>query len=281
MQYRPKSQELLRDYRLPPPEISAASFNAFNQLMRALRNHTKTSFSREFLSAETDKRIKLEREAGSDGMGQLMKLSSFSLLASPWQFKNRCHPVEIAAIKLVTPQLRRREEGRGVRALFFSVYLTTLPAAHTNRFNVGTGGAAGWPVCRKVTHRPASPHLGWRLPNGHNKTRVMIYPMKKAATAAALEPDDAKCPSFITPSPLAAGLRNTKRCIRTPPGGSPRDMTIVPTELSFFQPDEVNLCACIHPRVHRSGALPPSHYSLHAKHLNSVPYFTMTICQFC
>lgn len=41
VQYRPKSRELLRDYRLPLPEFSAGSFNAFNQLMRALRNRTK------------------------------------------------------------------------------------------------------------------------------------------------------------------------------------------------------------------------------------------------
>jgi hypothetical protein len=39
-------------------------------------------------------------------MGQLMKLFSFSQLASPSQFKNCYHSVEIAAIKRVTPQLR-------------------------------------------------------------------------------------------------------------------------------------------------------------------------------
>jgi hypothetical protein len=110
--------------------------------MRTLWNGKKTSFSREFLSAKTDKRIKLEREAGSDGIAQLMKLSSFSQLASPSQFKNCYHPVGLTAIKLVTPQLRRREEGKRLGAMFFSVYLTTLPTAHTNRVQ-----------CRNISER--------------------------------------------------------------------------------------------------------------------------------
>jgi hypothetical protein len=144
-------------------------------------------------------------------MGQLMKLSSFSQLASPWQFKNCYHPVEITAIKRVTPQLWRREEGRGLRALFFSLYLTTFPTAHTNRVQCRSISklqqeaavayirtASGWPVCRKVTHRLASPHLGSRLANGHNKTRFMIYPVKKAAAQELdRKREDAKCPTFV------------------------------------------------------------------------------------